>query len=73
MIKKAPVILSVVGTSALAVFTMTGPVQAKDAGDWTCADFLKVPNAAKSRVVYYLVGLNKAQMKEFHDVANQGF
>ena len=73
MIKKAPVILAVVGASALAVFSMTGPAQAKDAGDWTCADFLKVPNAAKSRVVYYLVGLNKAQMKEFHDIAAKDF
>jgi len=40
MIKQAPLILSVVGASALAVFSMTGPVQAKDAGDWTCSDFL---------------------------------
>ena len=73
MIKKAPVILSVVGTAALAVFTMTGPVQAKDAGDWTCSDFLKLSNSAKSRVVYYLVGLNKAQAKEFHDISAEDF
>ena len=73
MIKKAPVILAVVGASALAVFSVTGPVRAKDAGDWTCSDFLKVSNAAKSRVVYYLVGLNKAQMKEFHDISAKDF
>jgi hypothetical protein len=45
----------------------------KDAGEWTCSDFLKVSNAAKSRVVYYLVGLNKAQMKEFHDIPAKDF
>lgn len=73
MLKKAPVILSVLGASALAVFFAAGPVEAKDAGDWTCEDFLKVPKSAQSRVVYYLVGLNKSQMKEFHDIAAKDF
>ena len=73
MIKKAPVIIAIVGASALAVFSMTGPAQSKDAGDWTCSDFLKLSNAAKSRVVYYMVGLNKAQMEEFHDIAAKDF
>jgi hypothetical protein len=73
MIKKGPVIIAIVGASALAVFSMTGPAQAKDAGDWTCSDFLKLSNSAKSRVVYYLVGLNKAQMKQFHDIAAKDF
>ena len=48
-------------------------VQAKDAGDWTCEDFLKVPKSAQSRVVYYLVGLNKSQIKEFHDISAKDF
>jgi hypothetical protein len=59
--------------TALAVFSMTAPVQAKDVGDWTCEDFLKVPKSAQSRVVYYLVGLNKSQMKEFHDISAKDF
>lgn len=55
------------------VLSITGPVQAKDAGDWTCSDFLKLSNAVKSRIVYYMVGLNKAQMKEFHDISAKDF
>ena|SRR5208283_3671660 len=73
MVKNSSMILSVIGASALAVFTMTASVQAKDAGDWTCEDFLKVPKSAQSRVVYYLVGLNKSQMKEFHDISAKDF
>jgi hypothetical protein len=73
MVKNSSMILSVIGASALAVFTMTASVQAKDAGDWTCEDFLKVPKSAQSRVVYYLVGLKKSQMKEFHDISAKDF
>jgi HdeA/HdeB family len=70
--KKSSMILSIIGVSALAVFTMSASVQAKDAGDWTCDDFLKVSKSAQSSVVYFLIGLNRAQMKEFHDIS-QGF
>jgi len=73
MVKNSSIILSVIGASALAVFTMTAPVQAKDAGDWTCEDFLKVPKSAQTSVVYYLIGLNKAQAKEFHDISAEDF
>lgn len=71
--KKAPIILAAVGVSALIAFSITSPAQAKDAGEWTCSDFLKVPRAAKSSAVYYLVGLNKAQTKEFHDISAEDF
>jgi HdeA/HdeB family len=73
MKKYSLMMLSVIGASALAVFSMTAPAQAKDAGDWTCEDFLKVSKSAQSSVVYYLVGLNKAQMKEFHDISAKDF
>ena len=73
MTKNSSMILSVIGASALAVFTMTASVQAKDAGDWTCDDFLKVSKSAQSSVVYYLVGLNKAQTKDFHDISAKDF
>jgi hypothetical protein len=73
MIKNSSMILSIIGATALAVFSMTAPVQAKDAGDWTCDDFLKVSKSAHSSVVYYLVGLNKAQAKEFHDISAKNF
>jgi HdeA/HdeB family len=51
----------------------TAPVQAKDAGEWTCEDFLKVPKSAQPRIVYYLVGFNKSQMKEFNDISAKDF
>jgi hypothetical protein len=73
MMRNSSIIFSVIGASALALFTMTASVQAKDAGDWTCDDFLKVSKSAQSSVVYYLVGLNKAQAKEFHDISAQDF
>ena len=73
MIKNSLMILSMIGATALAVFSMTAPVQAKDAGEWTCEDFLKVPKSAQPRIVYYLVGLNKSQMKEFHDISAKDF
>jgi hypothetical protein len=73
MMKNSSMILSVIGAAVLALFTMTAPVQAKDAGDWTCEDFLKVSKSAQSNIVYYLVGLNKAQMKEFHDISAKDF
>ncbi|WGJ13831.1 HdeA/HdeB family chaperone [Methylocapsa sp. D3K7] len=73
MLKKAPVILSVVGAAAMAVLSMTGMAQAKKAGDWTCSDFLQVPNKSKPYVVYWLTGLNKADKKEFLDVGAKDF
>ncbi|HZM08234.1 MAG TPA: HdeA/HdeB family chaperone [Methylocella sp.] len=73
MMKKAPVILSVVGVAALAVFSMAGPAQAKKAGDWTCSDFLQVPNKSKPYVVYWMTGLNKADKKDFLDVGAKDF
>jgi hypothetical protein len=73
MIKNSSMILSIIGASALAVFSMTAPVQAKKAGDWTCEDFLKVPKSAQSSVVYWMVGLNKNQMKEAADVSAKDF
>ena len=66
-------VLSVIGASALAIVAASAPVQAKDVGEWTCSDFLKVPKSQQPSVVYYLVGLNKSQTKEFHDVAAEDF
>lgn len=71
--KNSSVILSLIGASALAIITMVAPVQAKDAGDWTCEDFLKVPKSAQASLVYFLVGLNKSQAKEFHDISAKDF
>jgi hypothetical protein len=73
MMKKTSMILSIVGATAMAVFSMTGPVQAKKAGDWTCSDFLQVPNKSKPYVVYWMTGLNKADKKEFLDVGAKDF
>jgi hypothetical protein len=73
MKKTSSMILSVIGASAVAVFSVTAPVQAKDAGDWTCDDFLKVSKSGQSSVVYYLVGLNRGQVKEFHDISAKNF
>jgi hypothetical protein len=73
MIKNSSMILSIIGATTLAVFSMTAPVQAKKAGDWTCEDFLKVPKSSQSRVVYWMVGVNKSQMKEAADVTAKDF
>jgi HdeA/HdeB family len=73
MKKNSLIILSFIGASALAVFSLTATVQAKDAGEWTCEDFLKVSKSAQSSVVYYLIGLNRAQAKEFHDISAEDF
>ena len=73
MIKNSSMILSIIGATALAVFSMTAPVQAKKAGDWTCEDFLKVPKSAQSKVVYWMVGLNRSEMKEAADVSAKDF
>lgn len=71
--RNSSAILSVIGASALIVFSLTAPVQAKKAGDWTCEDFLKVPESSKSRVVYWFVGINKSQMKDAADVSASDF
>lgn len=71
--KRAPVILSALGASALAVFFMTGPAQAKKPGDWTCKDFLKVPDKSKPYVVYWMTGLNNADKKEALDLSAKDF
>ncbi|SFK64292.1 HdeA/HdeB family chaperone [Methylocapsa palsarum] len=73
MTKIFSTILCVIGTSALAVISLTSTVQAKKAGDWTCEDFLQLSDAAKSRVVYWLVGLNKQEMKEAPNITAKDF
>ena len=73
MLKKATFPLAIVSLSALAVFSMSGPVQAKKPGDWTCEDFLKIPNKSKPYVVYWMTGLNNADKKEALDLSAKDF
>lgn len=71
--KNSPIVLSVIGAAALAVFSMTAPVEAKKLGDWTCYDFLKASEAQKSRVVYFFQGIKLADRKEALDLAAKDF
>ncbi len=70
---KSPVIISVIGASALAVFSMAGPVEAKKLGDWTCSDFLKASSSQKSMMVYFFQGIKLADKKETLDLAAKDF
>ena len=61
------------GGAALAVLSMTASVQAKKVGEWTCYDFLKASEGAKSRVVYFFQGMNLADKKESLDLSAKSF
>lgn len=71
--KKASVVFSVIGESALAVFSMTGPVEAKKPTEWTCSDFLQVPNHAKPQVVYWMEGFHQGDKAEAADITIETF
>jgi hypothetical protein len=73
MMKNSPMTLSVFVVSALAVFAMTAPVEAKKIGDWTCSDFLKASEGQKSRVVYFFQGVNLADKKDTLDLSAKSF
>jgi hypothetical protein len=73
MSKKASAALSVVGASALAAFSAIAPVQAKAPQDWTCSDFLQVPEHSKASVVYWLDGFNKAGKGGSVDITAEDF
>jgi hypothetical protein len=73
MTKKSPMILSVIGVSALAVFSMAVPVDAKKVGDWTCSDFLKASSGEKNRVVFFFEGIRLADKKDTLDLAANDF
>jgi hypothetical protein len=73
MMKNSSMILSVIAVSALAVFSMTAPVEAKKLGDWTCSDFIKAPESAKSRLVYFFQGIKLSDRKDALDLAAKDF
>jgi HdeA/HdeB family len=73
MTKNSSMIFSVLGASAIAVFSMTAQVEAKKLGDWTCYDFIKAPSGQKSSVVYFFTGINLADRKDTLDLAAKDF
>jgi hypothetical protein len=73
MTKKSPMILSVIGVSALAVFSMAGPAHAKKLGDWTCSDFLKASASQKSALVFFYQGIKLADKKDTLDLSATDF
>jgi hypothetical protein len=73
MLKYSSMILSVVGASALAVLSMTTPVEAMKVGEWTCYDFLKASPSQKSSMVYFFQGMNLADKKETLDLSAKSF
>jgi hypothetical protein len=73
MMKNSPMVLSVIGASALAICSMTGPVEAKKIGEWTCYDFLKASSSQKSGIVYFFTGMNLADKKDSLDLSAKHF
>jgi HdeA/HdeB family len=73
MMKNSSMILSIVGASALAVFSMTAPVEAKKVGEWTCYDFIRASGAQQSRVVYFFKGISLADKKDTLDLSAKSF
>jgi len=73
MMKNASLVLSVVGASVLAVISVTAPAEAKRPQDWTCSDFLQVPEKARPNVVYWLDGFNKGGKSDASDVTAEDF
>jgi hypothetical protein len=73
MIKKASVIGSVISVSAVAVFLAIAPAEAKKPQDWTCSDFIQVPDKAKPNVVYWMAGFNKGGKADSLDVKAEDF
>jgi hypothetical protein len=73
MMKKVSYILSFAGAVALTAVSMTGPVQAKKAAEWTCSEFLQVPARAKPHVVYFMSGLHKADKLGSADLTPKDF
>lgn len=71
MLKRSSIALSTFG--ALALCTMSAPVEAKKVGEWTCYDFLKASQGEKSRVVYFFQGINLADKKENLDLSAKAF
>ncbi|WOJ89610.1 HdeA/HdeB family chaperone [Methylocapsa polymorpha] len=71
MMKKASLVLSMVGISALALFS--APAEAKNPQDWTCSEFIQVPNKAKPNVVYWLDGFNKGSKSDTSEVTAKDF
>lgn len=70
MTKKMLVALSVTGCAALLA---AAPAHAKKPQDWTCSDFIQVPNKAKPNVVYWIAGFNQAAKSNAPDVTADDF
>jgi HdeA/HdeB family protein len=66
-------LLSVASASTLAALSMTVPAQARPAAEWTCSEFLQVPDSSKPHVVYFMAGLHKADKLTSGDVTAKDF
>ncbi len=73
MTKQACATLSIVGASALAALAATAPAQAKTPQEYTCSDFLQVPEHSKANVVYWLEGFNKGGKPNSVDLSVETF
>lgn len=71
--KKGSVALSGIGLSALAIVAMSGTVQAKPPAEWTCSEWLQVPDHAKPHVVYFMAGVHKADQQTTAELTAKDF
>ncbi len=72
MAKKAAAGLSIIGMSALALFA-AAPVRAASPQEYTCGEFLKVPDHSKANAVYWIEGFNKGGKPDSVDVTAENF
>lgn len=73
MTKKTLMTLSIAGATALAVFSVTAPAQATSPQEYTCGEFLKVPEHSKANAVYWIEGFNKGAKPDSVDVTVENF